>query len=222
MRPELKVPACPDRQMISLYCDGELPSPWKEKMEAHLESCKKCRATLAGYRKLEEQLREEPKNMEAAQQRVWERLASLDGNISIEPDAPRAEVRRRWPGGGNRIWNTPPSQVETKIPFWLRNITLPLPVAAAAVLVFVVFFALIGIRGLTRPEPQDQVMAIGNQVDDMGMIPMQDMAGVLQYLASQDNIDFMIIPLPEVQKFSRIGEPALINAADYSRRNASR
>ena len=197
---------CPERQMISLYCDGELPSPWKEKMEAHLDSCENCRAALAGYRKMEEQLRDEPKNMEAAQERVWKRLASLEESFSIAHDAPRIKPRRRWPGAENRIWT--------------RNITLPLPVAAAAVLVFVAFFALVGIR-LTRPAPQDTVMAIGGGLEDM-RIPIQDMAEVLQFLASQDNVDFMVIPLPEVRKFSRIGEPALINAADYSRRNISR
>ena len=202
---------CPERQMISLYCDGELPSPWKGKLEAHLESCEKCRVALAGYRKIGEQLRGEPKNMEAslgsARERVWERLASLENTLPETTEPFRAQPRRQWPTT-NRIWR--------------RNITLPLPVAAAAALIFVVFFALIGIRGLTRPVPQDPVAAIGIGLDDMGMFPMQDMAGVFQYLSSQDNMDFMVIPLPEIRKFSRIGEPALINAADYSRRNASR
>ena len=199
---------CPDRQMISLYYDGELPSPWKGKLETHLESCEKCRAALAGYRSLEEHLRDEPKSLEAAQERVWERLASLEKTLPEISEPARMKPQRQWPGAGNRMWR--------------RSITLPLPVAAAAVLVFVVFFALVGIRGLTRPAPQDPVAAIGIGLDDMGMLPIQDMAGVFQYLSSQDNMDFMVIPLPEARKFSRIGEPTLINAADYSRRSASR
>ena len=192
---------CPDRQFISLYFDGELPSPWREKMEAHLESCGECRAVLAGYKNLGEQLREvspapqtSPTTMEAARERVWEKLS-----------AHRTGTRTR-----TRIWN--------------RYITLPLPAAAAAVLVVIVFFALVGIRGLTRPSPQNQMVTagIGIGLDDYGMVPIQDMGGVLQYLSSQDNGDFMVILLPESRKFSRIGEPALINAADYSRSGASR
>jgi hypothetical protein len=58
--------------------------------------------------------------------------------------------------------------------------------------------------------------------DNQGIVPIQDMAGVLQYLSGQDYGDFMVIRLPESRSFSRIGEPALINAADYSRRTARR
>ena len=182
---------CPDRHFISLYFDGELPSPWNEKMEIHLKSCDECRAILEGYSQLGERLKEEPeKALQAAQARVWEKLS----------------VRR----------------TRTRTSMWNRYITLPLPAAAAAVLIIVVFFALVGIRGLTRPSIQDQVMAAGIGLDDYGMIHIQDMAGVLQYLSVQDNGDFMVIPLPEIRKFSHIGEPALINAADYSRRKTFR
>jgi hypothetical protein len=199
---------CPDRKFVSLYFDGELPSPWREKMEAHLESCGECRAVLAGYKNLGEQLREvspapqpssapqpsptalaSPTTLEAAQERVWEKLSGR-------------QARAR-----TRIWN--------------RCVTLPLP-AAAAVLVVIIFFALIGIRGLTRPSPQNPMVTVGIGLDDYGMVPIQDMTGVLQYLSSQDNGDFMVILLPESRKFSRIGEPAWINAADYSRSNTSR
>ena len=195
---------CPDRQMISFYSDGELPSPWKEKLETHLESCEKCRAILAGYRSLSSNLRDEPKNLESSLDRVWERLSSLD-KTSPEINESRTRQKTQWPIRS----------------IWQKNVTLPLPVAAAAVLVFAVFFALIGIRGLTRPAPADPIAAIGIGLDDLGMIPIQDMTGVLQYLSSQD-MDFMVIPLPEMRNFPRIGEPALINAADYPRRSGSR
>ena len=186
---------CPDRQLISHYVDGELPSPWKEKLETHLESCGECRGILSAYSNLGENLREtvpkaEEKALEAALERVWAKVSG-----------PRIGTRKR-------IWN--------------HYVTLPLPAAAAAVLVVVVFFALFGVRNLAKPAPQDQVMAVGIGLDDFGMVHMQDMAGVLQYLSSQDSVDFVVIPLPEARKFSQIGEPALINAADYSRITAFR
>jgi hypothetical protein len=193
---------CPDRQFISLYLDGELPSPWDGKMEAHLESCEECRSVMTGYRNIKNHLQDNTKiDCGAAQERVWKKLTA-PGLVS-----PREHPKAT---GLNRIWG--------------RSITLPLPVAAAAALVFVVFFALVGVRSLFRPVPilQEQVAASGIGLNDNGMVNIQDMAGVLQYLSNQDNGDFMVIRLPESRTFSRIGEPALINAADYSRRGLSR
>jgi len=188
---------CPDRQIISLYVDGELPSPWDEKMEAHLVSCEKCRSALSGYRNIKNYLSDDKeKNLAEAQEKVWQKLTAPSLVVSREP----------------------------RKAIWGRNITLPFPVAAAAGLVFVVLLALAGVRMLSRPALvlQDQVASAGIGLNDNGMVNIQDMAGVLQYLSSQDNGDFMVIRLPESRTFTRIGEPALINAADYSRRGLSR
>ena len=194
---------CPDRQIISLYLDGELPSPWKEKMYMHLETCEKCRASLEKYRLLGERLRDLPDDVvEAAQNRVWNKF--MAPGMEIQPL--RGGMKREWPG--KRIWS--------------RSITLPLPAAAAAaVLVIIVFVALFGIRNSGRVMPQDIIATAGIGLDDQGTVPIQDMNGVLQYLSSQDNGDFMVIRLPESRRFSRTGKPAFINAADYSRRTLS-
>jgi len=189
---------CPDRKMISLYLDGELPSPWKEKLETHLGNCTECRAALTGYRQLGETLRELPEEtVQAAQERVWKRLSETS-----QPVLQRKKAKR--------LWN--------------RTITLPLPAAAAAAaLIIVVFLALMGM-GRGSQSPSQDMMATNIGLDEHGMvpIPIQDMSGILQYLSSQNNGDFMVIRLPESRSFSRVGEPALINAADYSRRNAFR
>ena len=191
---------CPERQMISLYHDRELSSPWKEKMEAHLDSCEECRAILASYRRLETDLENLPvETIEAAGERVWNKLLPLAGRDSLP-------VRR------------------TRVRVWNRNVTLPLPaVAAAAVFVIVLFVAFFTMGGKTQPLslPYDSMAVMG--LDDWGTIPIQqDMNEVMRYLSSQDNGDFMVIRLPESRRFSRTGEPALINAADYSRRGMQR
>jgi hypothetical protein len=187
---------CPDRQIISLYVDEELPSPWDGKMEAHLESCEKCRSIFAEYKGVRSYLSGDPeKALAEAQERVWQKVAAPTLVISKKP----------------------------RTAIWSRNITLPLPAAAAA-MVLIAFFAFVGLRALYRPAPilQEQVAAVGIGLNDTGMVNIQDMAGVLQYLSSQDNGDFMVIRLPESRTFTSIGEPALINAADYSRRGLSR
>jgi anti-sigma factor RsiW len=193
---------CPDRQIVSLYLDGELPSPWDGKMETHLESCQECRVALAEYKSIKNYLSgDKEKTRTEAQERVWQKLTAPSLVISPEP---------RKATGMNRVWR--------------RNISLPLPAAAAAALVFVVLIALVGLRGRPQSAPvlQGQIAASAIGLNDTGMVNIQDMAGVLQYLSSQDNGDFMVIRLPESRTFTHVGEPALINAADYSRRGLSR
>ncbi len=45
---------CPDTDLYSAYVDGEIPSPWKEKLEEHLSTCEKCRLIEQKYRHLHE------------------------------------------------------------------------------------------------------------------------------------------------------------------------
>ena len=196
---------CPERQLISLYMDGELPSPWKEKLETHLESCPGCRAVISGYSRLRDNIGEpEQARIEAAAERVW-------NNIPKPAGQPVGNSVRNYQNQG-RIWR--------------RSITLPLPAAAAAaVLIAAIFLALIGVGRGNKTAANDTMAAIMPdylQVDDQGIVPVQDMTEVLKYLSSQNYGDFMVIRLPESRRFSRIGEPALINASDYSRRTSSR
>jgi anti-sigma factor RsiW len=37
---------CPNGELLSAYLDGEIPSPWKEKLAAHVDSCESCRMAL--------------------------------------------------------------------------------------------------------------------------------------------------------------------------------
>jgi hypothetical protein len=63
---------CPDNQILSIYFDGELDSPWKEKFESHLENCASCREHLALYQRAREELVKTPARAEEALVRVWE------------------------------------------------------------------------------------------------------------------------------------------------------
>jgi hypothetical protein len=185
---------CPNRQILSLYFDGELPSPWNEKMETHLETCAECRKHLEQYRGFP--LAMDPIGegaMEAAKERVWLRLAA---------PAPVKPVEYKHPSGERRLWN--------------RSVTLPLP-AAAAIFIIIAFFAIMALKGqgfIWFSEVPPVASAI--DMDVHGIAPVSDMSGVLQYLSRQDTSEFVIIRLPESRSFSRFGEPALLKAADYS------
>jgi len=201
---------CPDRQIISLYHDGELPSPWKEKMESHLETCAECKAALAGYGSLGNMLNDaDEENILAARERVWKKLVSPELVVSNNKEAGFINMPQRY--SRKRIWN--------------RSVTIPVPAAAAAALIIIAMLAVGGLRERRSPHeamaviPDYNMQVVGNE---QGMVPMMDMTSVLQYLSGMDNGDFMVIRLPESKNFKRAGEPALINAADYSRRQLHR
>jgi anti-sigma factor RsiW len=190
---------CPDSEMVSLYYDAELPSPWKEKMEVHLRECAGCRTRLEQYRNLSCGLNGDSgtvdKALDAAKDRVWERLST-------------SRRHRLMPGPAK---------------FRYRSVSVPLPVAIAAVAALIIGFGLL----LARKAPvntalQDGALAAGFESAGLGIemqtIPASDMSGVIQYLGNDDSGDIVIIRLPESKSFMSLGEPAIVKAADYTRR----
>jgi anti-sigma factor RsiW len=118
--------------MLSLYYDGELPSPWKEKLETHLRECAPCRSRLEQFRQLSGTLEGGPSVDEPSvcRERVWQRLNSPADTIPLQR---------------NRIWN--------------RSVSVPLPLLAAAaalILAFGVFF----VRSGQTVTPADSALAV--------------------------------------------------------------
>ncbi|MDR0447399.1 MAG: hypothetical protein LBH07_01895 [Treponema sp.] len=102
---------CPDYQILSIYFDAELDSPWNEKLEKHLENCPSCRERFEAYRITRQKLYETSLNqdtVEQAMERVW---AKTDF---------RSKPKRR---------------------LWATSISVPVPVAAAAGLIMVLAMA---------------------------------------------------------------------------------
>ncbi|MDR0316603.1 MAG: zf-HC2 domain-containing protein [Treponema sp.] len=202
---------CPDRQLLSVYCDGELPSPWKEKLESHLSQCSHCRNHLETFRMISPSAAgsaaapalPETAVLRAAQDRVWQKLEATV-NIPVEP-------------------NSHPAVHTRESAFWQRRISLPFPVAAAAAVIIVIAVAAFWVR---RPSEQpvipNMIMALEEEFDSPGIIPVSDMNSVLQYLGNRDSGDILIMRLPESRNFINSGEPAIIRAADYPRAEPGR
>jgi anti-sigma factor RsiW len=187
---------CPDYQILSTFVDGELPSPWKEKMEAHLVVCPSCQKQLAEFRNASLRNADVATGnaafMEAAlaatRDRVWQRLDTME-------TAHWRYFKRRG--------------------IWRRSVAVPLPAVAAAAAALIVACTFI----LARPAvaaPQTQEVAANTNVQG-AVVPLSDMNEVLRYLGKEDAGDIVIIKLPESKSFSSSGEPALIKAAAYSR-----
>jgi hypothetical protein len=181
---------CPDREILSVYLDGEIPSPWKEKLENHLAGCARCRERLEGYRAVHRMIFRQsavPGAMEAAKERV---RVNLENRIKTDPGP-------RFRAAG----------------IWQRCITVPLPVAAAAAAILVITLTLIWIRrpAVYRPEPE----GVAAEIDMGGIVPVSDMDGVLQYLSGEDTGNYVILKLPESRSFTSTGEPLILKEADY-------
>jgi len=195
---------CPDQQLLSIYVDGELPSPWDEKMDVHLKECPACRGKVENFKHLRELINQDPSAKKTSQEELLK---------SKEKIWRRIEEKRRF----------------TAVPYprvWQRRISIPLPVAAAAAIIIaliVVFFSRggqilnNGIAGKKANLDANFILAAEEEIP--GIIPSAtDLNGVLQYLG-QDGSEIIILKLPESKSFSRSGEPAIIRAADYSRRH---
>ncbi len=180
---------CPDRQILSVYLDKELPSPWKEKMEAHIASCSECQALLEQYQAVSALANSEKNDLtelqNSAKERIWEQFSDLPFN-------------------------------ERKTVLYHKNhsLSLPLPAAIAAALLIVFMAAFIG-STISRPSQNLNAVAA---LEAQNVIPSADLARIIQFLDAQDDASsMMIINLPETEDFTSLGEPALIRAADYSR-----
>jgi len=99
--------------MISVYLDGELPSPWKEKLEKHVAGCPECAGRIEAYRSISPVCGTgEAAVVDAAGERVWERLSASTKRGSAFP--------------GRRA-------------LWRRRVSLPIPAVAAALVLGLTF-----------------------------------------------------------------------------------
>jgi len=200
---------CPDPQLLSIYMDGELPSPWKEKMEAHLAECPACTEKYKNFRHLQEMFKEETN-----QSRTNTANGATLQASSAEQELIESAKENVWRKMENR-------QRYSRRSVWRYKISVPLPAAAVAAAIILVFLTVLFIRGVNL-QPQDPAaksnFILASEEEDMpSVIPAaQDMNGLLQLLGS-DGTDVLIFRLPESRNFSRSGEPAIIRAADYSR-----
>jgi hypothetical protein len=198
---------CPDRQLLSVYFDGELPSPWKEKMESHIAGCSQCARRLEAYRRISRASAGDvlDDGEKAVKERVWLKLEQRTGMT-----AGTAAESAAWPTA---------AQNKT---VWRRHISVPLPAAAAAVILFIALSFFIGLKISKTAENSGMILATETEFDAPDTIPVSNMENVLQYLSSRDNGEIIILRLPESRNFVNYGEPAIINAADYSRQTAGR
>jgi hypothetical protein len=211
---------CPDKQILSVYFDGELPARFRRLIEDHLASCGQCGRTLASFAVLSAKLSSGEDDgvssgaalLDAARERVWNKLSAQ----SLSPDNGGLNIagRRKFPGMG----------------VLRKRVSVPLPFAAAAGLLLVFAAAVLfnqfaplrpqppapGIIARPLEGPSDMYYggAGGENFMTQAGAPA-NMAEVLHYL-NNSGADVVDIRLPGSRNFSSSGEPKLINAANYA------
>jgi len=205
---------CPEPQLLSIYMDGELPSPWKEKMEAHLKECPECADRYKNFRHLQEMFK---KNTH--QSRTY-----VEGDGELRPTSADQSIPEQEyiEAAKEKVWRKMESRrFYSRRSIWRYRLSLPLPAVAAAAAVILVILTVFFLRGgsLLQQDNAKSNFILASEEEDMpSIIPAaQDMNGLLQLLGT-DGSDVLILRLPESRNFSRSGEPAIIRAADYSGR----
>ena len=197
---------CPDKQLLSVYHDDELPSPWKEKMEAHLASCDRCRKTVAAYGELSSSLAA-PVSPDVGEPSFTGAWARVQEKLRLVRD--QSERNREILGPRKRVF--------AKRVF-VRRITVPLPlaVAAAAALIFA-FAALLTQRDIQQI-PEAGAVAEGFNLETEGGSQVNSMADALRFIETNEffagpQSSYVIMRLPENKTFYNLGNPQIQNVA---------
>ena len=134
---------CPDSDLYSAYIDGEVPSPWKERLEVHIASCPRCKA-------------------------LAERFAALHRAVSSgQPGLQNAELEASWARLSARREMTVAalrSRRERRVyPDWTRaSVRLPLPALAAMLLVALALPAWFTFRDMSDETGHGQIRTLAD------------------------------------------------------------
>ena len=200
---------CPDTELLSAWSDGEVPSPWKERIASHLEGCRSCADRVAGFKRLSLRLRSAGKFDEAA---LVAKVATRLGIDRLEsepaPDAARTAAVRH-PAAGSS-------------PRRHANLALPIPyaaVAAAALLaVGILSGRMIGIPGALARGSAASPLAVATETSALPaslssgnvMSGNSTMDSLVRYLETQNAPVSITIQLPPNGSFTGGGTPMIV------------
>jgi anti-sigma factor RsiW len=185
---------CPDRELVSAYVDGEVPSPWRERLEEHVSSCSDCAALAASFVSLGARLRAVAEPGEAA--------AFARGRARLE--ALLAEMPA-------------PSTLSSPVlssarDGWRRSIRLPLPFAAAAALLVLFLGGATALLASRPASPSSPIPAVASGMTDPQLAKPASMEELLRFLGSNEGPVQVTINLPSGTTFGSAGKPVIMRS----------
>jgi anti-sigma factor RsiW len=181
---------CPDRRLLSVYADGELDSPWKLKVEAHLASCRKCSA-------------------------LYESYISLSGALSLlDTEKEKAVLSRMRLMRPDRLRgigaDTARIRDSRDLPFWRRPLVVPFPIATAAALGLCLAAVLVLSGKIPSGNRDYGTSSIARTVISAQPATFQ---ALVQSIDSQGGDSAMTIILPDETSLQGSGDPVLMTAS---------
>jgi anti-sigma factor RsiW len=179
---------CPDRELLSAWIDGEVPSPWRETIERHIGSCDSCSEAAASVR------------------RVRALFSSDVGAMAASEAASKARVEDRLSFAALRATSRPSS-------FWSGRFAVPFPAAAAAALVL----ALLGVALVGTGRRNAELRMAVQRAYDATPVAASGMGieAVIDFISKQNSAVNINITLPANAYGGSAGEPFIVREADY-------
>ena len=112
---------CPNKDLLSAYIDGEIPFPWKGTIEQHLQQCVACKKIYGQYELVHHYMQKPTAGAEFDAGASFAKL--LEKRNAVLQNKLQAQERRWGLNSGERWFSS--------------SIRIPVPAAAAAVLLFV-------------------------------------------------------------------------------------
>ncbi|MCL2294120.1 MAG: zf-HC2 domain-containing protein [Spirochaetes bacterium] len=176
---------CPDKEILSAFIDNELDGEFKKIVENHVNSCKKCSLEIESINSLRTLLYDELplSQIKDAEEKIWHKIAPV-----VQKSKPK------------------------KVSIWNMKIAIPVPVAAAAAVIFV--SAVISLYSISF-----------NRINDNYSEPRFSFSDSITFYREEDFSLFQAaqvidvdLTLPESTIFVMRGTPSLIREADFLNR----
>ena len=177
---------CPDKELLSSFIDGEVPAPWKERIELHLKSCPSCLSRAEDFCGLKAALLDATSADEA---RVLDEAAVRIAD-SIDFGGMGFHGRMGFFGFFSQLWS--------------RRVSLPMPFLAAGAAALV----LAGLAfGAFYPLSRRGAMATATRT----ILPQQVSLESIAQNFKQTSIQPISIDMPAESVFSRYGDPVIMS-----------
>jgi hypothetical protein len=183
---------CPDDKLLSAYYDGEVSSPWKEKIEEHIHVCKECHAVLESFKAQSDLLLSETEPDVSSSYEDLQRLIRHKENVEVHSFLPA-----------------------------VKKPIFSMAAAAAAVLAFFLGFSMSGSPGPSASY-MDMPLAVSDgwsvPPGDM-MIPGEDIEAMLSLINQSDSSLFSqesSLSLPGDLNLALHGDSQLIRTASFA------
>ncbi|MCL2705940.1 MAG: zf-HC2 domain-containing protein [Spirochaetaceae bacterium] len=175
---------CPDKEILSAFIDNELEDKIKEDVQNHIAVCKKCALELESFKYLHTFCYDELTldQIKNAEEKVWQKISH-----AIKPKPKKLNI-------------------------WHRRIAIPIPVMAAAVLIFV--SAVLSLYLVSFNKINNNYESKFNYSESISFEKEEDFR-----LFETDQVLDVDLSLPESTIFMISGSPRLMREVDYINSN---